>query len=78
MGGHSSSNLSGDKTENSNGGVDFWIIKITGNYNLIQGKTFADLNSNQTQELSDPAIPYLKITEINTNRHCIFTTQWIL
>ena len=57
LGGWSGSNISGDKTENSNGQYDYWIVKITGNYNLIQGKTYADLNSNQTQELSDPAIP---------------------
>jgi len=68
LGGSSSSNLSIDKIENSNGGSDYWIIKITENYNQIQGKTYADLNSNQTQELSDPAIPYLKVTESTTNR----------
>ena len=33
LGGHSFSNISGDKTENSNGGADYWIVKIdaTGN-----------------------------------------------
>ncbi|MFI5218782.1 MAG: T9SS type A sorting domain-containing protein [Bacteroidia bacterium] len=28
IGGHSTSNVSGDKTENSNGGSDYWIVKI--------------------------------------------------
>ena len=28
LGGHSFSNISGDKTENSNGGSDYWIIKL--------------------------------------------------
>ncbi|MBL0343181.1 MAG: hypothetical protein IPP71_21350 [Bacteroidetes bacterium] len=68
LGGMSDSNISGDKTENSIGSSDYWIVKITENYNLIHGKTFADLNSNQTQEPTDPAIPYLKINESNTNR----------
>ncbi|MBL7914794.1 MAG: T9SS type A sorting domain-containing protein [Bacteroidia bacterium] len=68
LGGTSSSNISGDKAENSNGGEDFWIVKITGNYNFIQGKTYADLNSNQVQEPTDPAIPYVKVTESNTTR----------
>ena len=68
LGGWSGSNISGDKTENSNGQYDYWIVKITGNYNLIQGKTYADLNSNQLQEPGDPAIPYLKVTESTTNR----------
>ena len=67
-GGWSESNISGDKTENSNGYSDYWIVKITNNYNLIHGKTYADLNSNQTQEPSEPSIPYLKITENNSNR----------
>ncbi|MBL7914796.1 MAG: T9SS type A sorting domain-containing protein [Bacteroidia bacterium] len=67
LGGASSSDISGDKTEISLS-FDYWVIKITDNYNLIQGKTYADLNSNQQQEPSDPAIPYLKVTESNSNR----------
>ncbi|MBK8417191.1 MAG: hypothetical protein IPL22_23340 [Bacteroidetes bacterium] len=68
LGGYSNSNISGDKIENCNFTDDYWIVKIADEYNLIQGKTFADLNSNQQQEPGDPAIPYLKITESNTNR----------
>jgi len=30
LGGNSSSNISGDKTENSNGGPDYWIVKTDG------------------------------------------------
>lgn len=41
MGGYTTSTISGDITENSNGGNDFWIVKIIDNYNQIQGKTFA-------------------------------------
>ena len=28
MGGYSSSNISGEKTENSRGGVDYWVVKL--------------------------------------------------
>ncbi|MBK9425656.1 MAG: T9SS type A sorting domain-containing protein [Bacteroidia bacterium] len=68
LGGYSNSNISGDKIENCNFTDDYWIVKIADEYNLIQGKTFADLNSNHHQEPGDPAIPYLKITQSNTNR----------
>src|SRR5690606_31076466 len=34
MGGYSSSNISGDKTENSNGGIDMWIVKIDASGNI--------------------------------------------
>ncbi|MBL7914797.1 MAG: T9SS type A sorting domain-containing protein [Bacteroidia bacterium] len=68
FGATSYSDLSGDKTENSNGLADFWIFKITENYNLIRGNLFADLNSNQQNEPGDPEIPYLKITESKSSR----------
>ncbi len=29
LAGHSNSNIGGDKTENSNGSVDYWVIKLT-------------------------------------------------
>jgi len=28
LGGHSTSNISGDKTENTQGGVDYWVVKL--------------------------------------------------
>ncbi|HNR21258.1 MAG TPA: T9SS type A sorting domain-containing protein, partial [Bacteroidia bacterium] len=68
LGGYSWSNISGDKTENSIGGYDCWIIKLTDQYNFITGKTFLDLNSNSTQDIGEPSIPNKTITEINTNR----------
>jgi hypothetical protein len=39
LGGYSESNISGDKTENCIGWYDYWIVKITDNYNLIGGKS---------------------------------------
>ncbi|MBL7916577.1 MAG: T9SS type A sorting domain-containing protein [Bacteroidia bacterium] len=68
MGGYSYSNSSGDKTENSVGGSDYWILKITDNYNLITGSVFADGNSNSVQDFGEPFIVNTKITEQNTGR----------
>ncbi len=40
LAGHSSSNTSGDKSENSKGASDFWIVKIDAQHNKIWDKTF--------------------------------------
>ena len=40
LGGYSESGLSGDKTEGSNGGFDYWVIKIDGQGNKAWDKTF--------------------------------------
>ncbi|HNR21331.1 MAG TPA: hypothetical protein PKL45_15215, partial [Bacteroidia bacterium] len=78
LGGYSTSNIGGDKTENNldsaQMSTDFWIIKLTNNYNLLTGKAFLDLNSNSLQDLSEPSLPNKKITETNTNRFT-FTQQ---
>ncbi|MDC8001708.1 T9SS type A sorting domain-containing protein [Aequorivita todarodis] len=34
LGGYSTSNISGEKTENSNGAIDIWIVKIDGSGNI--------------------------------------------
>lgn len=34
LGGYSTSNISGEKTEDSNGGIDIWIVKIDGSGNI--------------------------------------------
>ncbi|MFI5219280.1 MAG: T9SS type A sorting domain-containing protein, partial [Bacteroidia bacterium] len=52
LGGYSNSNISGDKTENSNGGADYWIVKTdaTGNIqwqNTIGGSGTDDFRSIQ-------------------------------
>jgi len=36
IGGYSTSNISGEKTENSNGQIDIWIVKIDGPPNFHQ------------------------------------------
>jgi len=50
LAGTSSSNISGDKTENTNGGNDIWIIKFNVPDRLIHGNIFADLNSSCTYD----------------------------
>jgi hypothetical protein len=74
LAGNSESNNSSDKTENSNGDYDFWIMKITSNYNLIGGKAYIDANSNGTQDIGELPVINKKITESSTGRFS-FTEQ---
>ncbi len=69
-GGYSSSNISGNKTENSKGDYDYWVFKLddASDYNLITGKTFYDYNGNNVKDSSDIYLPYKIIKETNTNR----------
>ena len=39
LGGYSTSNMSGEKTENSNGGIDIWIVKLDGSGNIMWQNT---------------------------------------
>jgi hypothetical protein len=68
VGGHSISSISNDKTENSYGGDDFWILKLTSHYNLITGQLFIDFNSNGIQDSGEPPLPGKKITEQYSGR----------
>ena len=68
LSGWSTSDISDDKSENCLGVSDYWIVKLTDNNNLITGKTFADINGDMMQGLGEFAIPYQKITELNSNR----------
>lgn len=52
----------------NHGGWDYWIVKITNEYNSITGKLFVDLNSNSIQDAGENFITNKKITEINTNQ----------
>lgn len=40
VGASSDSNISGDKTENSRGGLDYWILKLDGNGDIVWQKTY--------------------------------------
>jgi hypothetical protein len=75
VGGHSISSISIDKTENSFGGDDFWVLKLTSHYNLITGRLFVDFNSNGIQDSSEPSIPGKKINEQSTGRFSFSQTN---
>ncbi len=40
----SDSNISGDKTENSRGGLDYWILKLNANGNIVWQRTYGGSN----------------------------------
>ncbi len=68
VGGFSNSNISLDKTENSLGLNDFWILKLNDKYNNISGRLFADVNSNGVQDTGESPLPLRKIVEQSTGR----------
>nr|MBK9653887.1 hypothetical protein [Bacteroidota bacterium] len=73
MGGNSKSNISGDKTENSNYQYDYWVVKLSPS-SRITGKLFADINQNNIQDSGEANISGAKITEANTVRYTF--SQW--
>ncbi len=75
LGGWSYADISGDKTEDSHGSMDYWIVKLSGKYNLVSGKVFADLNSNGQQDIGEPSLPGKKITEQGTGRFSFSQTN---
>ena len=68
LGGWSYSDISGDKTENSQGDYDYWVVKLTDKFNLINGKIYIDANSNTIQDSNEINLPNRMITEQNTGR----------
>ncbi len=75
LGGYSGSSLTGDKKENCLGNVDYWIVKLTDDYNLISGKLFADINNNNIQDPGEQSILGQKITEQTTGRFAFSQTN---
>jgi hypothetical protein len=51
LGGYSSSNISGDKTENSHGGHDYWIVKIDAVGNIQWQKTIGGSDTDYLRSL---------------------------
>ncbi len=68
LAGNSHSNISGDKTENSNGNSDYWVVKLSPT-SRITGELFADINQNNIQDSGEANISGIKITEANTGRY---------
>ena len=55
LGGQSYSNISGDKTENSRGEHDFWIVKINANGNKIWDKTIGSSSDDTFSHIEQTA-----------------------
>ncbi len=70
LGGHSDSNLSVDKSESRIGLEDFWIVKLTDQFNSITGKLFIDTDLNGEQDFNEPPLSYGKLKEPLTQRIC--------
>ncbi len=68
VGGYTASSLSGDLTESSRGNYDFWVMKLTENYNSISGQMFFDANSNNVRDSGEFTMPHKVVTEINSGR----------
>jgi hypothetical protein len=68
LGGYSSANISGDKTEDCVGWFDYWVVKLTDTYNSITGKLFIDLNNNGVYDTGDHIISNRRLSETQTGR----------
>lgn len=51
LAGHSASSISGDKTENSKGGFDFWIVKIDNSGTILWQKTIGGDSDDYLQQV---------------------------
>lgn len=47
LGGYSSSGISGEKTQNSRGGDDYWVVKLDVNRNIIWDKTYGGAQTDR-------------------------------
>jgi type IX secretion system substrate protein len=73
--GYSYSDISGDKTENSKGGTDIWMVCISNSYGLIKGSTYFDVNSNGQQDTLEPELVNKKIIEDNWGTFSFTTSK---
>ncbi len=51
IGGHSDSNISGEKTENSKGGFDYWILKLNSNGGIEWQKSYGGSREDNLTEI---------------------------
>jgi hypothetical protein len=59
LGGHSNSNISGEKTENSKGGNDYWIVKTDNVGNIQWQKTIGGSNEDDLMAVEEVGNNYL-------------------
>ncbi|HUM53389.1 MAG TPA: hypothetical protein PK431_16315, partial [Chitinophagales bacterium] len=55
LGGTSQSNISGEKSENSRGGNDYWILKLTSTGTIVWQKTIGGLNADNLTSIQQTA-----------------------
>ncbi|HQZ78358.1 MAG TPA: T9SS C-terminal target domain-containing protein, partial [Bacteroidia bacterium] len=53
LGGNSDSYISDDKTTYPRGNDDYWVIKLTDKFNVINGKLYNDVNNNTIQDAGE-------------------------
>lgn len=75
LGALSDSDIGGDKTENSLGGRDIWLLKISGEINQLKGNVFSDSNADGIQNSGEIPITSMKISEANSNRFAFTQTD---
>lgn len=68
LSGHSLS-VDGDVTGNI-GSYDYWVLRLTKDFNRITGKSYLDLNSNQLFDGIDIPLVNHKVAESSTGRIC--------
>lgn len=59
--------IDGD-VDGNHGLRDMWLVKLTEQYNLINGKLFFDSNLNNIQDIGESGISNVKVNELNTGR----------
>ncbi len=66
--GSSASDRGFEKAEDRRGSWDYWVMKFSGKYNLIQGQAYIDFNSNNIKDSSEPGLSSTIIAELTTGR----------
>ena len=59
LGGYSNSNISGEKTENSKGNYDYWVVKTDGTGNIQWQKTIGGSNEDDLMAVEEVGDNYL-------------------
>ncbi len=75
LGGYSRSPISGNKTEDPRGTIDYWILKMESQNNRISGTAYIDLNSDNAKDTNEPVVRNRKIQETNSG-HFAFTDEY--
>lgn len=55
LGGYSSSGISGEKTQNSRGSDDYWVVKLDANRNIVWDKTYGGTGTDRLTSIIETA-----------------------